>query len=580
MVFDRAELLRQVRADPRFDVIVVGAGINGLGTFWDLSLQGLRCLIVEREDLCGATSAAPSRMIHGGLKYLETGEFRLVSESTLERNRLLRNASHLVRPLPMVVPARSWFGGLIPAMLRFFGARPHFKERGVAVILAGLKLYDFLGRHERILPRSGFLGLRRLRRQLRGIARSFVAGCTYHDAWITAPERLGLELAMDGCAAGTGSVALNHCELVGRDGDALLFRDTADPTGEPLRATGKVVINAAGAWIDRTNRAMGEETAFIGGTKGSHILLDHTDLHARLGGKMIYFESADSRICLVFPYLDKVLLGSTDIPLAEPDEAVCTDAEIDYLFAALHGIFPELAVGIPDIVYTYSGVRPLVRSGADDPGDISRDHSMPALEPMGDRGFPVLSLVGGKWTTFRAFAQQTTDEVLRRLGRDRRSTTEARPIGGGEGFSATPEYLAQQVAELGSVYGTAPEHARHLVALYGARAAAVAAFCAEGPDRSVAGLKGYSERELAFLATREMAVHLEDLVLRRTPMAILGQLDAANIREVCRVVAAALGWDAARAEAELQRLRSTLLRRHRVVIGEGRQEFEHRRATS
>ncbi|MCA8931501.1 MAG: FAD-dependent oxidoreductase, partial [Rhodospirillaceae bacterium] len=320
--------------------------------------------------------------------------------------------------------------------------------------------------------------------------------------------------------------------------------------------------------------------AFIGGTKGSHILLDHDDLHARLRGKMIYFESADSRICLVFPYLDKVLLGSTDIPLAEPDDAVCTDAEIDYLFAALHGIFPGLGIGRPDIVYTYSGVRPLVRSGADDPGDISRDHSMPALEPAGDRGFPVLSLVGGKWTTFRAFAQQTTDEVLRRLGKTRRSTTEARPIGGGEGFSPTPEHLARQVAALGAAHGTAPEHAQHLVGLYGARADTMAAFCAAAPDRPVAGLASYTERELTFLATRELVVHLEDLVLRRTPMAILGQLDAANIREVCRIVATALGWDAARSEAELERLRSTLSRQHRVVIGEDRQEFEHRRATS
>ena len=578
MAFDRAEMLRRARAEPQFDAIVVGAGINGLGTFWDLSLQGLRCLIVDRADFCGATSAAPSRMIHGGLKYLETGEFRLVAESTLERNRLLRNAGHLVHPLPMVVPARGWTSGMLSAARRFFGRPARFRERGVAVVLAGLKIYDFLGRHERVLPRSRFLGRRRLRTHLPGIAETFVAGCAYHDAWITGPERLGLELAIDGCAAGSGSVALNRAELVGRDGDALLIRDTGDPDARPLRVAGTVVVNAAGAWIDHANDRLGADTAFIGGTKGSHILLDHPDLHDRLDGRMIYFESADSRICLVFPYLGRVLLGSTDIPLAEPDEAVCSDDEIAYLFEALRGIFPGLAVGTGDIVYTYSGVRPLVRSGADDPGAISRDHSIPALEVDGSRGFPVLSLVGGKWTTFRAFAEQATDEVLRRLGRPRRVSTEARSIGGGTGFTPTDAHRAALAAALHHDYGTPPAHAAHLVRHYGSRAEAIAAFCAEAPDGPVAGLPDYTERELTFLALREMVVHLDDLVLRRTPIAVSGLLNDTNAGALCRLIAGALGWEPARAQRELTRLRSVLSRHHRVTIQETRQAFDRRQA--
>ena len=576
MAFNRTEMLRQLRAQPKFDAVVVGAGINGLGTFWDLSLQGLRCLIIDRDDFCGATSAAPSRMIHGGLKYLETGEFRLVAESALERNRLLSNASHLVHPLPMVVPARSWFSGMFLATRRFFGGQTRFKERGVAVVLAGLKFYDFLGRRERALPRSGFWTRRRLQRNLKGIADSFVAGCTYHDAWIVGPERLGLEIAMDGCAAGSGSVALNYGELVGRDGDVLLIQDTGDPDAEPLRVEGTVVVNAAGAWIDRANDRMGQQTAFIGGTKGSHILLDHPDLHDRLNGRMIYFESADARICLVFPYLGKVLLGSTDIPLSEPDEAVCSDDEVAYLFEALRSIFPSLPVGEDNIVYTYSGVRPLERSAADDPGAISRDHSMPALEPEGTRGFPVLSLVGGKWTTFRAFAAQATDEVLRRLGRERRVTTEARPIGGGDGFSRTEEHRAERLSDLQRAFGTPTTHGERLLRDYGSRSRAIAAFCAQAPDRPVPGLDDYTERELIYLVDHEMVVHLDDLVLRRTPMAICGQLNQANAAEVCRIVARAAGWDAHQSDRELARLRSALSRWHRVAIGPDGQSFEPR----
>ena len=441
------------------DVLIVGAGINGAGLFHDLCAQGMRCLIVDKGDFGSGTSAAPSRLIHGGLKYLETGEFRLVAEATYERNLLLRNAPHLVRPLATIIPIYSWFRGILPAIRTFFGRTSAQRSRGAVLIKMGLALYDRFGARARVMPRHGFLSRSRALASVPALTPRIKAAGMYYDAAITAPERLVLELVQDGLAASPGSEALNWTPLTGHENGIVTL---APPGGRPRRVRPRIVVNASGPWIDGVNARLGLETRMIGGTRGSHILLDHPDLLRQLDGRMIYFESDDGRILLVFPYAGRALVGSTDIPDDNPDEARCTEEEISYFVEALANLLPGLAFDASQIVHAYSGVRPLPASEGIAPGLISRDHSAPVLPASEERPFPVISLVGGKWTTYRAFAAEVADRVLTELCASRRCTTDLMPIGGGRDMPTTPEVRGAWLSGLAAATGVSPPPRREV----------------------------------------------------------------------------------------------------------------------
>ena len=458
------------------DVLIIGAGINGAGLFRDLCEQGVRCLIVDKADFGSGTSAAPSRLIHGGLKYLETGEFRLVAESTLERNLLLKNAPHCVAPLPTLIPIFSWLRGIGAALRTMAGATSAPRSRGVLLIKIGLALYDFYGSRSRVMPRHRLVGRRRALEEMPVLTPSIVAAGTYYDAKISRPERLVLELVQDGLAANPGSAAVNYATLSVAESGKLTF---ATPGGQALCTRPAIVVNAAGPWIDRVNAALGAPSSMIGGTKGSHILLDHEELVHALDGRMIYFEADDGRICLVFDYLGRALVGSTDVPADDPDEVRCEDVEIDYFLDSLRTLLPGLSFGREQIVYAYSGIRPLPASNATTPGLISRDHSAPVAEPASDRPFPIVSLVGGKWTTFRGFAEQVADTILTRLGRSRAVSTSALPIGGGRSFPSAASERGRWLAEASHTSELPEQRLDELLSRYGTTALAIAA--APGP---------------------------------------------------------------------------------------------------
>ncbi|MCG8359414.1 MAG: glycerol-3-phosphate dehydrogenase/oxidase [Kiloniellales bacterium] len=564
----RDALMQTVRHRGRFQVLIVGAGINGLGTFRDLSLQGVDCLIVDKGDFCSGASAAPSRMIHGGLKYLETGAFRLVAEATHERNRLLKNAAHLVQPLEMVIPLHSRTGGFLPALRRFFDRRTPIRTRGALIVKAGLALYDFLGRRDRVLPRHRMVGRADAHAATPGLDPAIVAAGVYYDAWITAPERLAVELALDGMAANGRSVALNYLSLVGARNGTIELRD--ELTGEVLSLETDLVVNAAGAWIDTANRELAVPGRLIGGTKGSHLILDAPELHDRLAGRMVYFESPDGRVCLLFPYLGKVLLGSTDIPVDDPDRAFCEDEEIDYILAACRSVFPEVAVAREQIVFTYCGVRPLPASPADDPGAVSRDHSIAFAEPTPTRPYLVMSLVGGKWTTFRAFAEEAADAALKHLGGERRVSTAELPIGGGRGLSQQAESWDEIEKVIAASLPDDHRRASRLAKRYGSRGAAVARYCAGGQDRPLQTLPDYSLREIEFIVRGELVAHLQDFVLGRSTIAITGRLHREAAEELSEVLARVLGWDETRRRAEVTSLETVMRQRHRIDLDRAR----------
>jgi glycerol-3-phosphate dehydrogenase len=543
------------------DVLVIGAGINGAGLFRDLCAQGLTCVIVDKGDFGSGTSAAPSRLIHGGLKYLETGEFRLVAESAYERNLLLKNAAHVVRPLPTVIPIYSWTKGAWSALRTFFGSKTAPRSRGALLIKIGLSLYDHFGARARFMPKHGMMGRKKALKAIPALTPRIVAVGTYYDAAVTAPERLVMELVEDGVRMSPRSKAHNWTSVAGQQEGAVGLKKP-DGMNETVRP--KLVVNAAGPWIDDVNAVLGIDSELIGGTKGSHILLDHPELVKQLDGRMIYFEADDGRILLVFPYLGKALVGSTDIPSREPDTASCTEDETAYFMQSLRELLPGLTFDDSQIVYSYAGIRPLPNSEGVAPGLISRDHSAPVEEKAPGRPFPVISLVGGKWTTFRAFAADVADTVLDRLERARRMTTDAMPIGGAKGLPSAGERDVW-IASVSAQSGSGKERVAQLLDRYGATANEIAVHEEANPVL-FEDAPDFSEAEIDWIVRNEQVVHLEDVILRRTPLAITGQLTKPLADRIARIVGAALNWNDDTIAAELAGALEVLEKRHGVRL--------------
>jgi len=546
-----------------FDIVILGAGINGAGLFRDLCLQGLKCLIVDKADFGSGTSAAPSRLIHGGIKYLETGELGLVAQSTLERNLLLRNAPHCVEPLPTFIPSFSLTKGAFAALRTLFGSTTAPRSRGALLIKIGLALYDLYGARHRVMPKHRFFFRRRALAEMPAITPRIVAGGIYYDAKISRPERLVWELVRDGLDASPVSAAMNDTTLLGQADGVLRLHD--GDGGERLVRAG-IVVNGAGPWIDHVNATLGISGKLIGGTKGSHILLRHPELVESLKGRMIYFEADDGRICLVYDFLGLALVGSTDIKADDPDTVRCEEEEIDYFFASLRSLLPKLEFGRDRIVYAYSGIRPLPASDASQPGLISRDHSAPVAEPAEGRPFPVVSLVGGKWTTFRGFAEEVADTILSRLGRSRKVSTRMLPIGGGRGFPVDDRAREAWLSERVGRSGLPVVRVSALLARYGTTADAVLAHIAAAGDAPLIHVEGYGRAEIDWIARNEMVSHLADIVMRRTTLAIEGRLTAAGIGEIAGVAAAALGWSEERRGEEVAAVTAHLVRFNRVAL--------------
>ena len=559
----RAAKFERLRAAPAVSVLIVGGGINGAGTFRDLALQGVDCLIVEKSDWCAGASAAPSRLIHGGLKYLETGEFRLVAESTCERNLLLRNAPHFVKALPTVVPIHAVFSGIVPAVRRFFGLKAKLADRGLLIVEAGLALYDLLGLRHRVMPRHTVALRAATRRRFPAMAPSVVATSTYYDARVTQAERLCFELVADGEAANADARALNYTAVTGAAGGRVTLADQV--SGETVAVEPRVVINAAGPWIDRVNHAVGIDKTYIGGTKGSHLVVDNPELVRQLDGHMVYFGSSDGRICLVYPFFGHALIGSTDIKADDPDAVVCDDAEAEYMLSMVREVFPGLTLASRQIVYRYAGMRPLPAAAFDDPGDISRDHSL-GRSTLPGSPVPVLSLIGGKWTTFRALAAEVTDEVLATLGGSRRIETAFVPIGGGHDYPATDEAREAWIARVAAARSLAPARVRACLERYGTRAEAILQHGDARADDALSSLPDYSAAELGAVIAREQVVMLADIVLRRWPIAVSGRLNRATAIEIAAHAARALQWSDDERERQIEHLRKNVLERHGIDI--------------
>lgn len=550
----RNQKFARITRNGAFDVVVVGGGINGIGTFRDLSLQGLRVLLVEKNDFCSGCSAAPSRMIHGGLRYLENGELSLVRESLRERDALLKNAPHMVRQLPTTVPIRSVFSGLLNGVANFLNLSSKPAERGALIIKAGLMTYDWVTRRRRVLPKHNFLGYSATRRKWPRLRKDARFSATYYDAWISHPERLGLELLADAQVANNNSMAINYASVTTKEDETLVLEDGT--SGQKIPIVARAIVNATGAWVDVTSAQLAGRISpwetMVEGTKGSHLIINNAELKDALGGHMIYFENADGRVCILYPYLSNVLVGATDIRVKTPCRTRCEDDEKNYILNSLGTVFPDIDVDSTQIVFSYSGIRPLPKSDQAFTGRITRSHFVKRLDGV----LPQFCMIGGKWTTFRAFAEQATNEVLTELGRERKSHTLNIPIGGGRDY---PVDGGQWVSNISAEFKISPQRAQHMLDHYGtgARHVLMETDGNQG-QRPLADNCLYSVAEIAYLARSEQVVHLSDLVLRRTSLAITGQISSRIIDKVAEIVADELGWKPAWKNKEIESLTTEL----------------------
>ena len=550
---------------PHSQVLVIGGGINGAATFRDLALQGVNVTLIERGDYMSGASAASSHMIHGGIRYLENGEFRLVREAVQERNRLLKTAPHYVKPLQTTIPIFSTFSGITAAPLRFLTHKQSTTtERGALLIKVGLVLYDSFSRDGGSVPRHQFHGRRKSLADQPALNPNLKYTATYYDAAMNNPERLGLDVLLDGVVAGGRSA--NYVEAIGaaksvQGVGGVLVRDRL--TGEEFVLTADVIVNTTGPWTDLTNDALGTPTTFMGGTKGSHIVLDNPALLAATKGRELFFENDDGRIVLICPIKGRVLVGTTDVDADPRDPMIETDDDTEYFFKLVSHIFPEVAIDRSQIIFTYAGIRPLPRHDDETPGFVSRDYR---IEKGSFGGSPLLSLVGGKWTTFRAFGEHMTNDVLALLKRERTTFTTTMAIGGGAGFPTS------ETARNAWIHAHATDVNRSRVAQlltrYGTRATDVIAAISAGVDAPLTTTDLYTTAELDYLARSESVVHLDDVLLRRTDLAFTGAVTSELIEEFATVIGESLGWTPERRAHEVDATRSMLTTLHGIVFAE------------
>lgn len=545
---NRTERLDALRRRKRTQVLVVGGGINGISVYRELALNGVDVVLVERDDFMSGASSAPSRMIHGGLRYMENGEFALVRESLRERNLLLANAPHLVRPLPTLIPITSRFSGIWSAACRFFGLNVAPGDRGALIIKLGLSLYDLYAGAASGLPRHRFFGRRATLSRWPGLRGDVVAGAVYHDAKISHPERLGIEMVLE--CEGPHALALNHVGLSSLTNGRASLEDTL--SGEQIELDVDIVVNATGGWIDATNGVLAAcAPTLIGGTKGSHIVIANQQLKHALGDAMVYFANREGRVCILFVHLGNVLAGSTDIRVASPEAVRCEDEEVDYILGSVREVFPHIAISADEIVYRFAGVRPLPSSDGKVNANISRDHSCEWLDKTSGASRPVLNLVGGKWTTFRAFGEEAADKILEKLGQRRSVRTKDRPIGGGGGFPRAEGrryWIAAAADQIDAAYASL------LLDRYGTRAFEPEGGIARAALSPLPSLPGYTREEIEWLVETEHVETLEDLVLRRLTIAFSGELSLAAIDELSGIAASCLDWHEARRASQVEAL--------------------------
>jgi glycerol-3-phosphate dehydrogenase len=535
--------MRDLQAIQRraYDLIVIGGGINGAATARDAALRGLSVLLVEKNDFASGTTSWSTRLVHGGLRYLEYFEFHLVRESLREREILLRCAPHLVHPIQMTIPI---YGE---------GTRSYWE------IQAGMILYDVLS-YDKTLPNHRMLSRAKMRQLFRSIDHGNAKGAAqYFDGQAEYAERLCLEILLD--AQNAGADVLNYTTVTGlqRQGDRLTHILAHDQIAQTdfsvaLPAHG-VVVNTSGPWVDEVlglGRRDGEREPIgrdrkIGGTKGSHIIV------APFPGApstALYVEAkSDGRPYFIVPWCGQYLIGTTDLKYTgDLDRVKAADDEIDYLITETNQVLPSAQLTREDVKFTYSGVRPLPYAEGKKAGSITRAHILFDHKTEGVRN--LVSLIGGKLTTHRQVGEEMTDWALRKMGRPvSDSPTRRRPLPGC--IWPDDERIGQAYQRHRAQISVASLD--HLFNLYGARALEILALTETTPDlaKPLRAPLPHLRAEVVYALHSEMAHTLLDITRRRTILAMQANYGFDVLPAIVDTLKQHCGWDDAQCQQQI-----------------------------
>jgi glycerol-3-phosphate dehydrogenase len=525
--------------DKVYDLIIIGGGINGAGIARDAAVRGLSVLLFEKSDFGSGTSWTSTKMIHGGLRYLEHYEFYLVRESLREREILLKTAPHLVRPLPFVIPI--------------------YKDRiyGSTKVKLGMIAYDVLSFDKSLPPHRSLSPTEFLRSDPSitpdGLKRVFI----YYDCQVNYPERLCLGNVLS--ARDCGAQVVNYSRVDGIIADrgvAIGVRVQDGSAKDVYEVRGRVVVNAAGPWVDDVCRLQsGSARRKIGGTKGSHIVTPKI----KGGPRSALYAPAkkDGRPFVIVPWRDYHLIGTTDVRFEGNLDDVHADAwEVEYLLNEANSILSGTTLTESDVLYSFAGVRPLPYTEGKREGEITRRHIIYDHESE-ERVRGLISIIGGKVTTYRNLAEQTVDLVFKRLSRKPapcRTMTDFLPGGGIEDIDEYMKVNSQKGAE----YGLESEQVSYLISLYGTRFKDVIGLTEERSElkERICPHNPDIKAQVIYAVEHELAKKAEDVLLRRTGIGTSTCLGLDCVGEVARLMGGRLGWDGGRVEREVAEYKS------------------------
>ncbi|MDB9524688.1 glycerol-3-phosphate dehydrogenase [Oscillatoria sp. CS-180] len=523
-----------------YDLFVIGGGVNGAATARDAALRGLSVLLVEKNDFASGTTSWSTRLVHGGLRYLEYFEFNLVRESLREREILLKSAPHLVKPIQMTIPI---YGS---------GTRSYWE------IQAGMVLYDILS-YDKTLPNHRMLSQAKLRQLFRSVDHDNAKGAAqYYDGQAEHAERLCLETLLDAKAAGAD--ILNYATVTGlkREGDRLTSFSIYDQIADQdftasLKETG-VVVNTSGPWVDRV-LGLGERNGKaepigsdrkIGGTKGSHIIVDP---FPGAPSSALYVEAkSDGRPFFIVPWCGQFLIGTTDLKYTgDLDKVKADNDEIDYLVSETNRVVPTARLTREDVKFTYSGVRPLPYSEGKKAGSITRAHILYDHEKEGVRN--LVSLIGGKLTTHRQVGEEMTDWAFKKMGKAvKPSPTRHRPLPGciwpdDDRLTTAYERYRDQVST---------DSLNYLFETYGVRAIDLLALVDNAPDLAEPLTETHPNirAEVVFAVQQEMAHTLLDITRRRTILAMNANYGYDVLAPILETLQKHCGWTTDQCQAQ------------------------------
>lgn len=543
-------------------VLILGAGINGAALARELALGGLSVVVVDEADVASGATSYSSRLIHGGLRYLEHGEFDLVRESLAERERLARLAPHLVRPLRLFIPVANRWRGWQRAAVRFLRRERPGRgtlrpvPRGLLLVRYGLWLYNRFARSS-LFPRPRSFRSGRDSSPPVDAAR-FPWLVSFFDAQVRYPERLTVSLLHDARRLATEQGA--RCDVytyarVQRTGDRYRVIDLASDR-QLAEIRPDAIVNATGAWVDETLVQLGQRVPrLMRGTKGSHIFLAHPELRAALDAGGIYVEADDGRPVFILPFGDWSLVGTTDDPYeGDPADAVATPSEIEYLVQAVRGVFPQWAIDPSHVALHYAGVRPLPDVPAGSTAAITRRHW---VEEHAGAEPPLWSLIGGKLTTSRSLAEQTAASIRQRLELPTAPNSRDRVIPGGEDHPADDSALANTIETLARSSGRST-----------ATLAAIWTLCGSSTREFLASSHAADTTSLAdsplpagfvrWIIEREWVRRLDDLVERRLMLLYDRTLTRRCLEHLARLLVEAGVCDPRQADEQVAAARKRL----------------------